>query len=258
MSKIKTAILDIETAPNLAWVWRFFKENVGAKQVVEHSEILSFAYKWHGDSSIHYYDVQHSDELDVLKKINSVLDEADIVVAHNGTRFDLPTIQGRALVNGLKPPSPYKQVDTLKVAKSEFRFPSNSLEYLAKVLGVEEKGGHKEFPGFELWAECMKGNPKAWEEMREYNIQDVVVLEQVYDKMRPYMRNHPNVAVFSDEEETCCPRCGGNHLHRRGFSYTNVGKYQRFVCNDCGSWSRTRFTEHTKSKSKSMVVNAVN
>src|SRR5690606_11884903 len=253
----KIAILDIETAPNLAYVWRFFKENVGAKQVVEHSEIMSFAYKWYGDNSVHYHDVQHSNELAVLEKINAVLDEADIVVAHNGVKFDLPTIQVRALVHGLKPPAPYKQVDTLKVAKSEFRFPSNSLEYLSKVLGVEEKGGHKEFPGFELWKECLAGNPAAWEEMRLYNIQDVVTLEQVYEKMRPYMRNHPNVAVFNDEEETCCPRCGGNHLQRRGFAYTNVGKYQRFVCTECGAWSRTRFTEHTKAKNKSMVVNAV-
>lgn len=256
--KTKILILDIETTPNLAYVWRFFKENVGAKQVVEHTEIMSFAYKWLDDDRIYYYDTQYTSEKNILPFLMEVLDAADIVVAHNGNKFDLPTIQGRALVAGLKPPSPYKTVDTLLVARYEFNFPSNSLEYLSGILGVGQKDNHKNFPGFELWAECLKGNPKAWEEMRVYNIQDVIALEQIYLKMRPYMRRHPNVGVYEEEEEPICPKCGSKHLQWRGFAHTNVGKYHRFVCNDCGGWGRTRMTIQDKQIRKNLTVNAVN
>ncbi|MEL7422985.1 MAG: ribonuclease H-like domain-containing protein, partial [Bacteroidota bacterium] len=148
-------------------------------------------------------------------------------------------------------------IDTLRIAKREFRFDSNKLEYIAKVLGVEEKDQHKEFPGFELWAECMAGNPKAWKEMRLYNVQDVITLEQVYLKLRPWATNHPNVMVNKDSEEHACPKCGGTHLHRRGYQYTNTGKYQRYQCTDCGGWSRTRYTENTKEVRKSLLTNAV-
>lgn len=245
--KPRILILDIETFPNVAHVWRFFKENVGAKQVLEHSTIASFAYKWLGEDGVVYFDAQHQSEKKLLKELLGVLDAADIVVAHNGNKFDLPTIQGRAMVVGLKPPSPYKTIDTLLVARYEFNFPANSLEYLAILLECAPKLAHKKFPGFELWNECMKGNAEAWEEMKTYNIQDVKTLEEVYLKMKPWMKRHPNVAVYEETDELVCPKCGSRHINRRGFAYTNTGKYQRFVCNGCGGWARTRYTELNKN-----------
>lgn len=253
---VKILILDIETTPNLAYVWRFFKENVGAKQVLEHTEIMSFAYKWLGEKEVYYWDTQYAKERDILVHLMEALDAADIVVAHNGNKFDLPTIQGRALVAGLKPPSPYKTVDTLLAARYEFNFPANSLEYLSIVLGVEKKGAHEKFPGFELWAQCLQGNPEAWEELRIYNIQDIDTLEQVYLKMRPWMRRHPNIGVHLEEERPLCPKCGSHHIQLRGFTYTNTGKYQRFQCNDCGGWARTRYTILPPEVKKVLINNA--
>lgn len=249
-------VLDIETFPNVAHVWRFYKENVGAKQVVEHATLASFAYKWLGEDNVYYFDTQHQSEKKLLKELISVLDVADIVIAHNGAKFDLPTIQGRAMVAGLKPPSPYKIIDTLLVAKYEFNFPANSLEYLAIILGCAPKGGHKQFPGFELWEQCMKGNAEAWEEMRIYNIQDVNTLEEVYQKMKPWMRRHPNVAVFQEDNDLICPKCGSKHIQRRGYVTTNVYKYQKFQCQTCGGWARTRFNEFPKDKKHALLVNA--
>ena len=251
----KILILDIETAPNVAHVWRFWKENVGAKQVLEHSTIMSFAYKWLGEDGIYYEDAQHQSEKKLLKSLLNVLDVADIVIAHNGAKFDLPTIQGRAMVSGLKPPSPYKIIDTLLVARYEFNFPANSLEYLAILLSCEDKGGHHKFPGFLLWQECLKGNPEAWEEMKIYNKQDVSTLEEVYLKMRPYMRRHPNVAVFNEPDSLVCPKCGSAHIQKRGYTNTNVGKYQKFQCQSCGGWARTRYSEYPADKKHALLVN---
>lgn len=253
---MKILILDIETAPKLAYVWRFWKENVSAKQVLSHGHIMSFSAKWLGATSVHYSENRRQDDdSEIAKELWGWLDQADVVVAHNGERFDLPQIMSRLIVHGIHPPSPYKIVDTVKVARKEFGFGSNSLEYLAKVLGCTEKKSHKKFPGFELWVECMKGNEAAWKEMKDYNIQDVVTLEEIYFKMRPYIRNHPNAGVFSEEETCVCPKCGGGKLHWRGYTYTQVSKYRRFQCQDCGGWGRSRFTENSAEKRKNLLTN---
>lgn len=257
MTMVNIYVIDLETAPKVAYVWRFFKEMIGAKQVLDHGHIMSFCAKKLGSKEHIYVENRKDDDKFITQELIKVLDDADIVVAQNGDKFDLPTINGRALVHDLLPPSPYKTVDTLKVAQKEFKFERNSLEYLAKILGCEEKGGHKEFPGFELWLECLKGNDKAWAEMKAYNIQDVDTLEEVYLKMRPWCRFHPNVAVFEEQEKTLCPKCGSEHIQFRGYSYTGVSKFKRFVCKDCGGWGRLRFNEYDKDKRKVLGVNAV-
>lgn len=251
-------ILDIETAPNIAYVWRFFKENVGAKQVIENSYMLSFAAKWLGEEQVYYEDLSNQHEKDMLLVLAALLDSADIVVAHNGDGFDLPHIQGRFLLHGIQPPSPYKQVDTVKVARKEFNFPSNSLEYLTNVLDLPvKKGGHKKFPGFELWLGVLRNDPEAWAEMREYNIDDIRALECLYLKFLPFMRFHPNVGVYSDNVSPVCPKCGSDHIHYRGYAHTNIGRYHRFQCNDCGGWGRSRYDIRAQEERKLIMANAV-
>lgn len=251
-------ILDIETAPNIAYVWRFFKENVGAKQVIENSYMLSFAAKWLGEEKVYYEDLSNQHEIDMLRVLASLLDDADIVVAHNGDGFDLPHIQGRFLLHGIRPPSPYKQVDTVKVARKEFNFPSNSLEYLTNVLDLPvKKGGHKKFPGFELWLGVLRNDPEAWAEMKEYNIDDIRALECLYLKFLPFMRFHPNVGVYEDNENPVCPKCGSVHIQYRGYAHTNIGRYHRFQCNDCGGWGRSRYDLRGSQERKLIMANVV-
>lgn len=250
-------LLDVETFPNTAYVWRFFKENVGAKQVIDYSTLASYACKWLGEEEIYYDDKRDKTEKELLGSLLEFLDEADIVVAHNGDKFDLPTIQGRALASGLKPPSPYRTVDTLLVSRYEFNFPANSLEHLALILGVKKKDDHKKFPGFELWEQCMQNNLEAWDEMEKYNIQDVHTLEEIYLLMRPYMRRHPNVAVNLEDERVLCPKCGSDHIQWRGYITTNLSKYKRFQCQDCFGWARTRINEYPKEKRHALLAQAV-
>ncbi len=240
----KTLIIDIESAPSLAYVWRFFKENISAKQVKENSYLMSASWKWLGQDEIFYEENRKNNDRKLIEKICAVLDEADMVVAHNGAKFDLPKIKGQAMLHGFKPPSPVKIIDTCLIARKEFGFESNSLEYLSDVLDLKlKKGGHKKFPGFLLWKECLQGNPDAWTEMKEYNIQDILVLEELYLRLRPWAINHPNVAVYAESTtEVLCPKCGSNHNQKRGFAYTNTGKYHRYQCVDCGGWHRSRYS----------------
>lgn len=252
---VKILVLDIETAPKVAYVWRFFKENISAKQVKEHGHMMSFAAKWLGGDEIFYEECRKDDDKLIVEKMCHLLDQADMIIAHNGERFDMKQIRARAVVNGIKPPSPVKVIDTLLIAKREFSFPSNSLEYLTNVMGCKvRKGGHKKFPGFELWLECLRGNEEAWSEMREYNIIDVLALEELYLKLRPYDTKHPNLAVYAEnKEEPVCPKCGGTHVQWRGYAYTSVGKYHRYQCNDCGGWGRGRYS--LLPKNENLITN---
>ena len=255
---MKILIVDIETAPKVAYVWRFWKENISPKQVKQHGHIMSFAAKWLGEGEIFYEENRKEDDRLIVSRLCELLDQADFAVAHNGEEFDFKQIRARAVVHGLKPPSPFKIVDTYKIAKKEFGFPSNSLEYLTGVLGCKtKKGGHSKFPGFELWLECLRGNEEAWGELKDYNIIDVLALEELYLKLRPWYSNHPNLAVYAENtEKPVCPKCGGEHLHYRGYAYTSVGKYHRLQCQDCGGWSRTRYS--LLGKNENLVVNQIN
>ena len=257
MSNANILILDIETAPNIAYVWGFFKEFVQPKQVIEDCTIMSWSAKWLGQTKFFYEDTRKESETDILKKLVPLLDKADIVIGHNVSGFDMPKIRGRCLVSGLDLPSPYKEIDTYKVARRAFGFDKNSLEFLARILGVEQKGEHKEFPGFELWLECIRGNKKAWNEMKKYNIQDVMVTEQVYYNIRPYIYNHPNLGVYLESSLIVCPKCGSENNERRGFAYTNTGKFQRYYCRSCGGWHRSRYTEYPTDLRKVLSTNVV-
>jgi predicted RNA-binding Zn-ribbon protein involved in translation (DUF1610 family) len=252
----KILIFDIETRPNLAYVWRFFKENISPKQVVEYSKIMSFAAKWLDSDEVFYFSSNDLSEKQLIKELFKLIDKADIVVAHNGKKFDLGKIKARALVHGLKPPSPVKIVDTLISARNEFMFESNSLEGIADALKCKSrKGGHKKFPGFELWLECLKNNPEAWEELKLYNIQDVYTLEEVYLKMRPWISNHPNVGLMDEGVNTACPKCGSTHVHFRGYVKLVASQYRKFQCQECGGWGRLRTNVLPKERREGLAAN---
>lgn len=243
---MKILLLDVETAPNLAYVWGLWKENIPIQRVVSAGYVLCFAAKWYGEEEIFFDSVHKSRPKAMLKRIHKLLEEADAVVHYNGSNFDIPTLNKEFLLAGLTPPSTYRQIDLLLTARSRFRFTSNKLDFVAKSLGVGKKIKHT---GFELWVQCMEGDPQAWKEMEEYNKQDVVLLERVYDIFRPWIRNHPNMALYSpDSAEHTCPNCGGIHLTRRGYSYTSTLRYQRFRCGNCGTWSRSRVADKNAAR----------
>ena len=232
----KILFLDIETAPSLGWVWAKWQTNV--IDFKSDWYILSIAWKWATDDTVSVlglddfpsYKRDPENDKALIKKIWALLDEADIVIAHNGDGFDLPKINTRFLTHKLAPPTPYKTVDTLKIARKVFMFDSNKLDDLGRYLGVGRKLPHT---GFHLWKGCMSGDPASWKTMKEYNGHDVELLEKVYYLVRAWDKNHPNV---NQGELDSCPKCGSSKLQKRGFAYTLLRKKQRYQCQNCRGW----------------------
>ncbi len=252
-TKVKKLLLDIETAPLTVLCWGMFKQNIGLNQIVKDWRILTYAAKWVGDTTSYWDSTEKSkSELGLLETLWELLDEADIVIAHNGDRFDIPKVNGKFLEYGLSPPSPYKTVDTLKVVRKNFKLTSNKLDYVSRYLGSD---GKMQTGGMQLWVDCMAGVHKAWVKMVDYNIKDVLELERVYLEILPWISTHPNVALYDDEADTVCPKCGGKHIHFRGYAYTGTSKFRRFQCQDCGGWGRLAVNVLSKLKRKTLGRN---
>lgn len=253
---IKILLFDIETAPIIAYVWSIWEQNVGLNQIKADWHILSWAAKWFGEKKILYKDQRSikniEDDKKLLGQIWKLLDEADVVVTQNGKKFDVKKLNARFIYHGFKPPSPFKHIDTLVLAKKHFGFTSNKLEYLANTLKTKTKKlSRREFDGFDLWKECLAGNKKAWREMEKYNKADVLALEQVYEKLIPW-DSSINFNVFHDGQEHICT-CGSTHFHRRGFAYTDVGKFQILRCVQCGKSTRESKNLFSKEKRASLT-----
>jgi DNA polymerase elongation subunit (family B) len=253
--KARVVLLDIETSPLTAYTWKAFDDN--ALKILEFSKIMSVSWKeLHSDEVLckalpdyrGYKDGTLNDER-LVKEIWKVLDDADVVIAHHGDRFDLPKLNARFVYYGLTAPSTYKSIDTKKVASRYFKFDSNSLNNLGAYLNL---GAKVENGGFSLWDKCIQGDKDAWERMKNYNTQDVLLLEKVYLTLRPFMENHPNLGLLSGSEANdSCPTCQSTDVIKRGFSVTRTGRKQRYQCQECGSWSSGKFE---KSNLKSLLV----
>lgn len=234
MNKIKTLLLDIETAPNTAHVWGLWDQNIGLNQLMESSYVMCWAAKWLDDEDVRWARVKNGNRKGMLAQIHKLLDAADSVIHYNGTKFDIPTLNKEFIIHNMHQPSPYKQMDLLKVARRQFKFASNKLDYVARALGVGEKTAHH---GHELWVQCMNNDPKAWAVMEEYNKNDVVIMEKVYYKLLPWMKTHTHVGLYAEDAKVC-PNCGEARYQRRGFAYTQAGRYARYQCQACASWFR--------------------
>lgn len=257
-NKIKALLIDIETAPLLSYTWGIWDQTVGLNQIKQDWHILSFAAKWLDDppSKIIYADQSNvkdiSNDKKLLEKVWKLLDSADIVITQNGVSFDIKKLNARFVLNGLPPPSSFKNIDTKRIASKKFAFTSNKLEYLTNKLCVRYKKlvGNRKFSGFSLWTACLAGKKEAWKEMKKYNIYDVLSLEELYKKLIPW-DNSINFSLYNDSEKHICS-CGSTSFTKNGFKYTSMGKFQRFVCKSCGSESRSRENLFSKEKRKSL------
>jgi len=251
----KILIVDIETAPMKAYVWSRWKQNIHLPQTLSEWFMLTWSAKFLFSPEIlsarlTSEEVFTENDCRIVTDLWTLLNDADIVIAHNGDAFDIPKINSRFILNGLPPTSPYVTIDTKKVSAKQFGFSSNKLDALAIYFGFKVKLDTT----FELWAECMKGNETALAYMEEYNRHDAELLEEVYLRLRPWINSHPNVAMYIESEVPVCTHCGSDHLVLETKDYvTQTGKYNVYRCG-CGALSRVRTSSLSKEARKNLLI----
>ena len=201
--------------------------------------MLMWSAKWLGQSKIRssaiidfpLFKKNPQSDLEITKAIWPLMNEADIIIGHNSNNFDLKWINGCFILHGIKPPSPYKTIDTYKELNKNARFVSHSLKYSCKKLGI---GAKEETGGFPLWKKCMDGHKPSFSKMRRYCMNDTRITEQLYLALKPYISSHPNMNLYNGSEG--CPLCGSNNILHEGFIQAVSYKRKRFSCKDCGKW----------------------
>lgn len=254
MNGAKILTLDIETAPIEAYVFGLFDQNIGLNQIKRDWYILGWAAKWYGDPNIMYMDGRKTPGKDkaLVKGIAKLLEEADIIITQNGDKFDIRKINARAIINGLPPIKKCASTDILKEKRKVFGFTSQKLEYTSGVLNeTHKKILHEEYPGFLLWREVLERNNHAWDVMRAYCIKDVLSTEEEYTRIRGWIKTQ-NLATYSDADGLRC-KCGSNNLRKKGYSYTDTGKFQSYLCRDCGKRPRSPVNLLSKAKKKTLL-----
>lgn len=239
--KAKVLLYDIETSPIVSFNWGIYEQN--AIEMIQDWTILCFSYKWLGQKrikNIAQWDfedykpgIENLDDFQVVGMLRDLFDEADVVIAHNGDSFDQKKSQARMMVHNMEPPSPYRQLDTKKIAKRYGNFTSNRLDHLNKGFGFE---GKIDPGGFKTWKGCMVGDPKMQKKMVYYNNKDVEELEKLYLHLRPWIQNHPFINVIEGKPENC-KNCGSGEMQvKNGKYYTRKGFKKQIQCLDCGAW----------------------
>jgi transposase-like protein len=255
-SGAKILLVDTENTPILTWLWHLGKQSYVGPEFVERDwNEVCWSAKWLYDSKV-MSGVQTpeeailGDDKRIMKELLNLMNKADIIIGHNINNFDEKKINTRLILNKLSPPSPYQTIDTLTVAKKHFKFSSNKLDYLGKMLLNKEKIR----TNFSLWRRCIAGDLKALRFMSKYCNRDVNLLEGVYIEERPWIKSHPNVAIYDDCVDSMCPACGSKDLSFNGDYYiTMVSKFESLKCNVCGSYSRRRKNVMDKDKREGLL-----
>lgn len=256
----KVLIIDIETAPIRAYVWGIWNQNISLNQIQSDWFCLTWAAKWLFENKVYHArltskEVLKQDDNRIIRGIWELINQADIVIAHNGEKFDVPKLNSRFIINGLHPPLPYQQIDTLKHIRRQFGFTSNKLDYVNKLLNLDRK---TDTGGFELWERCMQGDDKALKEMESYNVNDVRILEDTYLHIRSWIKPHPNMGLFIlDESQSRCPSCGSAELKEMGKKYnTTANAYASVRCDNCGATARKRLAEVTIKQRRHLLLSS--
>ena len=250
----KVLIFDIETAPLQAYVWGIWKQNIGTSMLKSEWFMLTWSAKWLFSDKIMSgrltaAEALEEDDSRITRKIWELLDEADIIIAHNANKFDIKKLNTRFLMNGLNPPSPYQVIDTLDHARKRFAMTSNRLDYINHLLGIERK---MSTGGFQLWKDCLNGKNKGLKKMEAYNKVDVKILEETYLALRAWIKPHPNMGLFILDDVDRCPTCGGDELEWGGSDYhTGAYSYSSFRCK-CGAVGRSKSNNGKSSSTRSL------
>lgn len=248
--------LDIETSPMLVYTWGLFEQNIGLNQIKTDWHILAWAAKWVGSDKVYYMDNRNAkdvtDDKKILEELIKLMNDADIIVTQNGDKFDFKKIRARAVLNGLPPIRPIRSTDIYKEGKKVFGFTSHKLAYITENINRKyKKLDHKNYPGFELWKAVLAGDKRAWKEMETYTKHDVLSTEETYLAIQGWIKT-PNTGVYLKDLDPLC-NCSNTRLVKKGFAYTDSGKYQVYHCLNCGKWPRSKVNLLSKDKKRGLL-----
>jgi DNA polymerase elongation subunit (family B) len=255
---MKILFLDIETAPALGYFYQRWDVNISPDQVVHTGFMMCYQAAWN-DGPVFVRslkgkkNLKPKDDRQLIKEVADLISKADVVVAHNADRFDLAYISKRLAVHGMKPFAPPAVVDTLKVCRRFFKFEANSLDSVCRELGLGRKFHSG---GFETCIAAMKGSRKAWDKLLKYGKHDVKLLRDLYYRLRPWMKNHPNHNLFEPTLKSVCKACGSHKLQGNGWRITQTMRYRRLRCMDCGASNSERSADLDKDKKASILTGA--
>lgn len=256
-TKAKVLFFDLETSFLTIPVFQIYNNNYTApSNILQDWKLLTFSYKWMGEKEVTQHkltelELTNNDDSRLVKELWELMDEASIVIAHNGSRFDVKKATAKFFEHGYGLPSPYQIIDTLALAKKSMQPTSFALDYFAKLSGSPVKMETSQG----LWLRAIKGDYTAIEEMAEYCDQDIVVLEQVFYKLRPYLKGLPNMGLFTEEEDVC-PSCGSTDFLEGDLEpyRTSVNEFMTRRCACCGSISKSRTATKRTNKVKNTPI----
>ena len=226
----KILFFDLETSPNIVYSWRIGQKiSLDPSTIIEERKMICASWKWLDDDYV--YNISWDEDQDdkvVAEELSKVLLEADVAIGHNGDKFDMKWIKTRLIYHKLPPIGKITTLDTLKIARSNFNFNSNKLDYIGQYLGVGQK---IDTGGFSLWKDVIAGKKKSLDKMMGYCDQDVLLLEKVYKKLIPHAGTL-NVHIGNSKNGEC-PGCGSADTIKHGVRKKKTGYAQRHQCKEC-------------------------
>lgn len=236
-------VIDIETHLKKAMLFRHGKQYVSASAFKDYDKMICWSAKWLGDNEV-FGDVQtpkesvSRDHRRVTKSMWDAMSQADFYISHNGINFDIPMLNTFFVEERLGLPGFARNIDTCQIARKNFSFESNAMDYLCKRLGLNDG---KIKTDITLWEGCYEGDQASLDYMFNYNQMDSVVLEDLYNVFIPYVPNFPNMGIWGDVNVRKCPYCGStNFKHKEGeFKFTPNGKFNSYRC-ECQAIFRSK------------------
>jgi DNA polymerase elongation subunit (family B) len=227
-SKPKILLLDIETAPGIAFFWNLYDDSIPLDRVIQSSRILCATFKWYGEKGETFVAEWTVGQKKMLQAVRDAMSQADAVVTYNGDKFDFKWLRGEFIAKRIKPAGHFASIDLYKLVR-QCRFDSGKLEYVGPYLEIGSKTKHA---GFSLWRKVLSGDAKAQRKMEAYNRKDVRLMVGLYKLRAPYMENHPSL------HGQRCSGCGSAKWHKHGTRKTRAYEYDRLECQSCGHWDK--------------------
>jgi len=236
---------DVEVAFKLGYFYNQWNTNIPAHRIKQDSFLISAAWKWYGQKTIHSVSVlddptafktDFKNDRVVANALYEAYEEADAVVYFNGINFDDREINTALIRNRIPPKKTVVKIDPYKIARSHFRFSGgNSLKNLCVQLKLKSK---KADIDDETWIAAAEGCPVAIKKVVSYNRHDIEPMSEAWDLLKPYAPAALNMNHFVKDSNGLpvhvCPSCGSANFTKRGKQYNKVMVKQTYHCQDCG------------------------